>query len=85
MKIAEDPRGDPGAIMPRRHDAMKTIMYFKIWNALVEIIEIEQTVYRTVKEFAVSVGMVINTKKSVIQLHIATYLPESLRDIPRLD
>ena len=38
--MTENPRGDPRAIMPRRHDAMKTIMYFKIWNALVEIIEL---------------------------------------------
>ena len=44
-----------------------------------------QEVHKTVKKFAASVGMVINSKKSAIQLNVETPLPESLQDIPRLD
>ena len=35
--------------------------------------------------YADSVGMVINAKKSAIQLNIETPQPESLQDIPRMD
>ena len=41
-----------------------------------------QRVYGTVKEYAQSVGMVINNKKSAIQLNIQTRLPEPLQEIP---
>ena len=44
-----------------------------------------QTVHETVKEYARSVGMLINTKKSAIQLNVETPLPETLQDVPRLD
>ena len=44
-----------------------------------------QTVHETVKQYAQSVGMVINTKKSAIQLNTETPLPGSLQDIPRMD
>ena len=44
-----------------------------------------QTIHFTVKKYAPSVGMLINAKKSAIQLRIATPLPESLQEIPRLD
>ena len=37
------------------------------------------------KSYAASVGMVINNKKSAIQLNIETPIPQSLQDIPRLD
>ena len=47
-------------------------------------IEASQTVHETV-EFASCFGMVINTKKSAIQLNAETQLPVSLGDIPRLD
>ena len=38
-----------------------------------------------VKEYAAAVGMVINNKKSAIQLNIETPLPQPLQEIPRLD
>ena len=44
-----------------------------------------QTVHETVKEYARSVGMLINKKKTAIQLNVETPLTESLQDIPRLD
>ena len=44
-----------------------------------------QTVHDTVKQYAQSVGMVINHKKSAIQLNTKTPLPGSLLDIPRMD
>ena len=44
-----------------------------------------QTIHFAVKKYAQSVGMVINNKKSAIQLSIETPLPESLQEIPRLD
>ena len=37
------------------------------------------------KEYATSVGMVINRKKCAIEMDVGTPLPESLQDIPRLD
>ena len=48
-------------------------------------VQAAQQVHNTVKEYATSVGMVINSKKSAIQLSVETPLPESLQDIPRLD
>ena len=33
-EITEAPRGEAGAIMPRRHDAIKTIIGFEIWNTM---------------------------------------------------
>ena len=47
-------------------------------------IEIAQIVHDAVK-YATFVGMVINHKKSAIQLCLQTPLPESLQDIPRMD
>ena len=48
-------------------------------------IETAQNVHHVVKRYTASVGMVINNKKSAIQLTVETPLPESLQDIPRLD
>ena len=48
-------------------------------------IQIAQVVHGIVKEFALSVGIVINTKKSAIQLNVEAPLPESLLVIPRSD
>ena len=47
--------------------------------------EIAQMVHGTVKKCAISVGMVINAKKSAIQLSMETPLPQSLQEIPRMD
>ena len=44
-----------------------------------------ETIHESVKNYALLVGMVINAKKSAIQLSIETPLPESLREIPRLN
>ena len=44
-----------------------------------------QTVHEAVKMYSNAVGMVINNKKSAIQLSSETPLPDSLQEIPRLD
>ena len=48
-------------------------------------IESAQRIHKIVKEYASSVGMVINAKKSAIQLSVETPLPEPLQEIPRMD
>ena len=48
-------------------------------------IETALTVHGVMKRYTQSVGMVINHKKSAIQLNVKTPLPESLQEIPRLD
>ena len=48
-------------------------------------IESAQRIHQIVKEYASSVGMVINNKKSAIQLSDETPLPEPLQDIPRIE
>ena len=48
-------------------------------------IETARVVHRIVKSYANAVGMVINDKKSAIQLNVETPLPESLQEIPRMD
>ena len=48
-------------------------------------IETAKNIHGIVKRYAAAVGMVINNKKSAIQLNIETPLPESLQEIPRLD
>ena len=54
-------------------------------KASTDSIETAQTIHEMVKRYAVAVGMVINNKKSAIQLNTKTPLPESLQDIPRMD
>ena len=48
-------------------------------------IETAQTIHQIVKEYATSIGMVINSKKCAIQLNYEAEIPESLHVIPRLD
>ena len=48
-------------------------------------VETALEVHGIVKRYADSVGMVINNKKSAIQMNVDTPLPESLREIPRLN
>ena len=48
-------------------------------------IEKAATVHETVKRYAASVGMVVNKKKSAIQLKSEDPLTEPLREIPRMD
>ena len=55
------------------------IMYYvDDLKASMSTIGASQTVHKTVKQYASSVGMVINTKKSAIQLNFETPLPGSL-------
>ena len=61
------------------------LYYMDDLKASMSTIGASQTVHETVKQYAQSVGMVINTKKSTIQLNTETPLPESLQDIPRID
>ena len=49
------------------------------------IIQTAQTDHDIVKRCQDSGTMVINKKKSAIQLNVETPLPESLQDVPRLD
>ena len=48
-------------------------------------IETTKKVHERVRTYSMAVGMVINSKKSAIQLSFETPLLESLQDIPRLD
>ena len=59
--------------------------YMDDLKASMSAIETAQKVHETVKKYAASVGMVINNKKSAIQLNIDTPLPVSLLEIQRLD
>ena len=47
--------------------------------------DIAKMVHELMKKNAASVGMVINTKKSAIQLSMETPLQQSLQEIPRMD
>ena len=59
--------------------------YMDDLKASMNSIEAAEKVHETVKKYAEAAGMVINNKKSAIQLSIKTPLPESLQEIPRLD
>ena len=66
-------------------DRAEKLYYMDDLKVSVTNIDITQTAHRIVKRNAQSVGMVINHKKSAIQLNVETPLPESLQEIPRLD
>ena len=66
-------------------DRVQVLYYMDDLKASMINIETAQIVHGTVKKYAASVGMVINTKKSAIQLNVEIPLPESLMEIPRLD
>ena len=66
-------------------DEAEILYYMDDLKASMSSVETAQRIHQTVKKFAASVGMVINHKKSAIQLNVETPLPESLQDIPRLD
>ena len=69
----------------RMGNRVEVLYYMDDLKASGSSIETAQTVHETVKQYARSVWMVINTKKFAIQLNNETPLPESLRDIPRMD
>ena len=66
-------------------DNAEILYYMDDLKASTTSIETAQKVHQIVKEYATAIGMVVNSKKSAIQLDVVTPLPESLRDIPRLD
>ena len=69
----------------RSGDEAEILYYMDDLKASMTSIETAQRVHEVVKKYAASVGMVINHKKSAIQLSIETPLPASLQDIPRMD
>ena len=70
-------------IMKRRiGDGLEVLYYMDDLKASMRDIETARTVHEIVKRYAAVVGMLINTKKSVIQLNYETPLQESLREIP---
>ena len=66
-------------------DETEVLYYMDDLKASTSSVEKAVTIHEIVKRFAASVGMVVNKKKSAIQLNVETPLPESLQDIPRLD
>ena len=66
-------------------DRVEIIYYMDDLKASMTSIDTAKIVHGIVKKYAASVGMVINNKKSAIQLNVKTPLPESLQDIPRMD
>ena len=64
---------------------VEILYYMDDLKASCACVEKAEQVHEVVKRYADSVGMVINSKKSAIQLGSETCLPESLQDIPRLD
>ena len=66
-------------------DQVEILYYMDDLKASTNNIETAQTIHDIVKKYAASIGMVINTKKSAIELTVKTELPESLQDMPRLN
>ena len=59
------------------------LYYMDDLKASTDNVETARTIHEIVKRYATSVGMVINSKKSAIQLNVKTPLPESLQEIPK--
>ena len=72
-------------IKTRVGDRVEILYYMDDLKASMSSIARAQRVHGTVKRYADSIGMVINNKKSAIQLNIQTPLQEPLQEIPRLD
>ena len=72
-------------ILKKKDDDAEILYNMDDLNASTDNVETAQAVHETVKKYAMSVGMVINNKKSAIQLNVETPLPESLQEIPRMD
>ena len=69
----------------RLGDHVEVLYYMDDLKASTDTIGRACTIHKIVKQYAKSVGMVINNRKSAIQMNIETPLPESLQEIPRLD
>ena len=78
---------DPLIKMMKKNVGDKVEVLYYMDDIKVSMTNVEKAcaVHETVKQNAASVGMVINNKKSAIQLNVERHLPESLQDIPRLD
>ena len=72
-------------IKTRLGDQVEILYYMDDLKASMTSITTAKTVHQIVKKYAALVGMVINNKKSAIQLNFETPLPESLQEIPRMD
>ena len=72
-------------IEKRFGEQTEVLYYMDDLKASTDNIEKARIIHGIVKKYAASVGMVINNKKSAIQLNVETPLPESLQEIPRLD
>ena len=59
-------------------DTVEILYYMDDLKASATSVESAQRVHRIVKSYAASVGMVVNNKKSAIQLNVEMPLPESL-------
>ena len=66
-------------------DRVEVLYYMDDLKASMTDIQTAEKVHRIVKRYAASVGMVINNKKSAIQLNFETPLPQPLQEIPRMD
>ena len=66
-------------------DHVEILYYMDDLKASSGSIETARTIHKIVKTYAIAVGMVINNKKSAIQLNVVKPLPQSLREIPRMD
>ena len=66
-------------------DDVEVLYYMDGLKATGASLEIVTQVHEAANKYSLSVGMVINRKKSAIQLSVEAPLPESLHDIPRLE
>ena len=66
-------------------DSAEILYYMDDLKASMTTIREAQAVHDVMKSYANAVGMVINNKKSAIQLNSETPLQESLQDIPTID
>ena len=69
----------------RLGDRVEIIYYMDDLKASTDNVETARAVHVIVKKYSLSVGMVINNKKSAIQMDVDTPLPEPLQEIPRMD
>ena len=73
------------ALKTRLGDRAEILSSMDDLNVSMDSTETAQNVQESVKVHSTAVGMVINSKKSAIQLSFETPLQESLQEIPRLD
>ena len=69
----------------RLGDRVEVLYYMDDLKASMTDIKTAQIVHAAVKKYAMSVGMVINNKKSAIQLNVDKPIPVALQEIPKMD